>query len=77
MNMEFMLLALYEKPRLSITEVCNAIGMSVATGYTHRSLGKFPVAMAGNPLSADIRDVASYLDQLRASSASNAKNGAT
>jgi hypothetical protein len=65
MNTEFMLLAIYEKPRLSIAEVCEAIGISTPTGYTHRSLGKFPILMAGNPLTADIRDVAAHLDVLR------------
>jgi hypothetical protein len=62
---EFMLLALYNKPRLTIDEVCQVLGMSTATGYTHRSLGKFPVAMIGSPLTADIRDVAAALDRLR------------
>lgn len=65
MQTEFMLLAIYNKPRLSLGETCQALGMSTATGYTHRSLGKFPVAMSGNPLTADIRDVAVVLDQLR------------
>lgn len=65
MHTLFMLLAIYNKPRLSIDEVCQALGISTSTGYTHRSLGKFPVHMAGNPLSADIRDVAEALDRLR------------
>lgn len=65
MQTEFMLLAIYNKPRLSLDETCQALGMSTATGYTHRSLGKFPVAMSGSPLTADIRDVAVALDQLR------------
>lgn len=62
---EFMLLAIYNKPRLNIDEVCNALGMSTATGYTRRSLGKFPVKMSGSPLGADIRDVGAALDKLR------------
>ncbi len=62
---EFMLLAIYNKPRLNIDEVCNALGMSTATGYTHRSLGKFPVKMSGSPLAADIRDVSAAIDKLR------------
>lgn len=69
MKTEFMLLAIYNKPRLSIDEVCEALGISTATGYTHRSLGKFPVPMAGKPLTADIRDVAIELDRLRAEAA--------
>lgn len=66
MNTEFMLLAIYNKPRLSHEETCEALGISAATGYTHRSLGKFPVAMSGKPLTADVRDVAEVLDRLRA-----------
>jgi hypothetical protein len=65
MQTEFMLLAIYNKPRLNLDETCQALGMSTATGYTHRSLGKFPVSMSGSPLSADIRDVAEALDRLR------------
>lgn len=65
MNTEFMLLAIYNKPRLNIDEVCQALGISTATGYTHRSLGKFRVPMVGSPLSADIRDVAEAVDKLR------------
>jgi predicted DNA-binding transcriptional regulator AlpA len=65
MQTEFMLLAIYNKPRLSLDETCQALGMSTATGYTHRSLGKFPVNMSGSPLSADVRDVAAALDELR------------
>lgn len=65
MRTEFLLLAIYNKPRLNLEETCQALGMSTATGYTHRSLGKFPVSMSGSPLTADIRDVAEALDQLR------------
>lgn len=65
MRTEFMLLAIYNKPRLNIDQVCEALGISTATGYSHRSLGKFPVSMSGNPLTADIRDVAEALDKLR------------
>ncbi len=74
MNTEFMLLAIYNKPRLSIDEVCHALGISTATGYTHRSLGKFPVDMSGNPLTADVRDVAEALDRLREQAKSRASN---
>lgn len=65
MRTEFLLLAIYNKPRLTLEEVCESLGMSTATGYTHRSLGKFPVEMSGSPLTADIRDVATALDKLR------------
>lgn len=65
MNTEFMLLAVYNKPRLSLKEVCHAVGMTLKTGYNKRSSGTFPVPMAGDPLTADVRDVAKYLDSLR------------
>ena len=65
MNTEFMLLAIYNKPRLSLQEVCHAIGMPLQTAYNKRSAQDFPVLMVGKPLTADIRDVAKYLDSLR------------
>ena len=65
MNTEFMLLAIYNKPRLSLKEVCEAIGMEIKTAYNKRSAGSFPVVMTGTPLTADIRDVAKYLDAIR------------
>jgi hypothetical protein len=65
MNTEFMLLAIYNKPRLNLKEVCSAIGMSIKTAYNKRSSNTFPVPMAGDPLMADIRDVAKHLDFLR------------
>lgn len=74
MNTAFMLLAIYNKPRLSLDQVCDALCISTATGYTHRSLGKFPVNMTGNPLSADVRDVAEALDKLRAEAKQSASN---
>jgi hypothetical protein len=61
MQTEFMLLAIYNKPRLNLDETCQALGISTATGYTHRSLGKFPV------------NVAEALDQLR----EQARNGSS
>jgi hypothetical protein len=65
MNTEFMLLALYEKPRLTLDEVCHAIGMNIKTAYNKRSARAFPIHMVGEPLTADIRDVAAHLDTLR------------
>jgi hypothetical protein len=64
-NTEFMLLAIYNKPRLNLREVCSAIGMSIKTAYNKRSSNTFPIPMAGDPLMADIRDVAAHLDVLR------------
>lgn len=66
MQTAFMLLAIYNKPRLTLDEVCAALGISKDTGYTQRSRGVFPVPMAGSQLTADIRDVAEALDKLRA-----------
>jgi hypothetical protein len=65
MQTEFMLLAIYNKPRLNLQEVCSAIGMSIKTAYNKRSAHTFPIPMAGAPLMADIRDVAAHLDVLR------------
>jgi hypothetical protein len=65
MNTEFMLLAIYEKPRLTLDEVCHAIGMNIRTAYNKRSARAFPIHMVGEPLTADIRDVAAHLDTLR------------
>jgi hypothetical protein len=72
MNTEFMLLAIYNKPRLVLEEVCHALCVSVGTGYQQRCRGVFPVNMTGSPLSADVRDVAEALDRLRESAKSNA-----
>lgn len=68
MNTEFMLLAIYNKPRLNLKEVCAAIGMSLKTAYNKRSSHTFPIPMIGDPLTADIRDVAVHLDRIRENS---------
>jgi hypothetical protein len=65
LNTEFMLLAIFNKPRLTLDEVCCALGISTGTGYQQRCRGVFPVPMIGSPLSADVRDVAIALDKLR------------
>jgi hypothetical protein len=41
MQTEFMLLAIYNKPRLNLKEVCEAIGMSMKTAYNQRSANAF------------------------------------
>jgi hypothetical protein len=66
MNTEFMLLAIYNKPTLSLEEVCKAIGIELQTAYNQRSAHTFPIPMTGKPLTADVRDVAAYLDAKRA-----------
>jgi hypothetical protein len=65
MKTEFLLLSIYNKPRLTLKEVCEAIGMSMKTAYNQRSAKTFPIPMSGDPLHADIRDVAAYMDKLR------------
>lgn len=70
MNTEFMLLAIYNKPRLSFEEVCKCLNLELGSGRVKRSQGKFPIKINGSPLGADVRDVAAYLDQLRESSTS-------
>ncbi|CAB4122491.1 hypothetical protein UFOVP33_13 [uncultured Caudovirales phage] len=65
MQTEFMLLAIYNKPRLTFEQVCESIGVAKQTGYNLRARGEFPVHMTGTPLTADIRDVAAHLDKLR------------
>lgn len=65
MNTEFMLLAIYNKPRLAFNEVCQAIGIELQTGYNMRSMGTFPIKTSGRPITADVRDVAAHLDALR------------
>ena len=65
MRTDFMLLAIYNTPRIAFEQVCDAIGMAKQTGYNLRAKDEFPVQMAGKPLTADIRDVAEYLDVLR------------
>ena len=65
MQAEFMLLSIYNKPVLSLQEVCEIVGIGVNTAYVQRSNGTFPIKMAGKPLRADIRDVATYLDEVR------------
>jgi hypothetical protein len=61
----FLLLARYNKIRLSLDEVCDATGIKKKTAYNRRSANTFPIHMSGDPLAADIRDVARYLDSLR------------
>lgn len=70
MNTEFMLLAIYNKPRLTFEEVCTAIGIKLQTGYNMRSMRTFPVKVSGKPLTADVRDVAAYIDVMRSEKAS-------
>ena len=67
MQAEFMLLSIYNKPVLTLEQVCEVVGVCQATAYVQRSNGTFPIPMFGKPLRADIRDVAKYLDDMRKS----------
>jgi hypothetical protein len=39
--------------------------MSIKSAYNHRSANIFPIPMSGDPLHADISNVAAYLDKPR------------
>lgn len=65
MNTEYILLGLYGTLRIDLDQVCEAIGMKKRTAYNKRCAGSFPIPMSGDPLSADVRDVAAYLDATR------------
>jgi predicted DNA-binding transcriptional regulator AlpA len=66
MNTVFMLLAIYDAPVLTLDQVCEVVGVDKDTAYVKRSNGTFPVPMYGKPLRADVRDVAEYMDKMRA-----------
>ena len=68
MNTEYMLLGLFNKPRLTFEEVCRCLNLELSSGRTKRAQGKFPIPINGSPLGADIRDVSKYLDELRGAS---------
>lgn len=65
METTVILMEIYGKPRLFLSEVAESIGISLATAYTRRSTGRLKIPMSGSPLTADIRDVANYLDAIR------------
>jgi hypothetical protein len=65
MNAEFMLLAIYNSPVLTLEQVCQIVGIDKDTAYVKRSNGTFPIPMSGKPLRADVRDVAIYMDNVR------------
>lgn len=54
---------------LSLDEVCDTIGIKKQTAYNQISAGEFPVPMRkeGKNLVCDVRDLAEYLDERRAS----------
>jgi predicted DNA-binding transcriptional regulator AlpA len=65
MKTEFLLLALYEKTFLNFKETCEALGISLQTGYNMRSMNTFPIALLEGPIRASVQDIAEYIDQQR------------
>jgi predicted site-specific integrase-resolvase len=65
MKAEFLLLAIYNAPQLTLDQVCEVVGVGKDTAYVQRSNGTFPIPMHGKPLRADVRDVAKYMDKIR------------
>jgi hypothetical protein len=67
MNSEFLLLAKYQKPRLSLAELADFMGVSLHRAQNMKSAGELPVPVykEGRNVYADLRDVAAYLDAMR------------
>lgn len=62
-TLEF-LVSVYKRPRITFAEVCECIGVTTETGYVMRCKKKFPIPMSRRrPMTADLRDVAKYLDE--------------
>lgn len=68
MNTVMLLIARYEKPRLNVREIADLMGISVSRVQNMRSEGSLPIPTykEGSQVYADIRDVAEYLDGMRA-----------
>ncbi|MFY2843620.1 helix-turn-helix domain-containing protein [Achromobacter ruhlandii] len=69
MNSEFLLLAKYQKPRLSLAELADFLGVSLHRAQNMKSAGELPVPVykEGRNVYCDLRDVAAYLDAMRES----------
>ena len=65
MRTDYMLLSIYNKPFLSFSEICDAIGVSKQSGYNARCQGSFPIPLLERPLRASVQDVAAYIDRER------------
>ncbi len=67
MNSEFLLLAKYQKPRLSLAELADFLGVSLHRAQNMKSAGELPVPVykEGRNVYCDLRDVAAYLDAMR------------
>jgi hypothetical protein len=55
MNAEYLLLSMFNKPMLTLAEVCSIVGVEVTTAHVMRSKGTFPIP------SAESREPASWL----------------
>lgn len=69
MNSEFLLLAKYQKPRLSLAELADFMGVSLHRAQNMKSAGELPVPVykEGRNWYCDLRDMAAYLDAMRES----------
>lgn len=69
MNSEFLLLAKYQKPRITMAELADFMGVSLHRAQNMKSAGELPVPVykEGRNVYADLRDVAAYLDSMRES----------
>ncbi len=68
---------LFEKygPRLDLDNLAEALGISKSTIYNQMSAGTFPVpTYLDGKRYADVRDVATYLDQCRAGASPRASS---
>lgn len=67
MNTTYLLLAMYESPRLTIQQLAHLMGVSIDTARNQMYRGELPVPTykEGGRVFADIRDVAEYLDKMR------------
>ena len=69
MNSEFLLLAKYQKPRITMAELADFMGVSLHRAQNMKSAGELPVPVykEGRNVYCDLRDVAAYLDVMRES----------
>lgn len=67
MNSEFLLLAEFQKSRISLKELADFMGVTFETAQNQRALGRLPIPTykEGARVYADIRDIAAYLDTMR------------
>lgn len=71
LSAEFLLMAQYQKIRVTPEELADILGIAVNTIYNQISAGSFPIPTykEGKSRYADIRDVGAYLDKCRQAAA--------